>query len=84
MDTKLTLRLDKDVIEKIKIYASRENRSLSDLTEDLYKIYMVQASDKAEDEIDSPIAKKYKSIISGSSYDYDQSKYSYLAEKHIK
>ncbi|MFA7146686.1 MAG: DUF6364 family protein, partial [Candidatus Riflebacteria bacterium] len=37
MDTKLTLRLDKEVIERIKIYASKRQKSLSALTEELYK-----------------------------------------------
>ena len=84
MDTKLTLRLDKDIIEKIKIFASRENKSLSDLTEDLYKIYIVNASSEEENKIDSPIAKKYKSIINSNNFDYEHQKISYLSEKHIK
>ncbi|MCH8524654.1 MAG: DUF6364 family protein [Balneolales bacterium] len=33
MDTKLTLKLDKDVIEKAKVYASSQNRSLSGIVE---------------------------------------------------
>jgi hypothetical protein len=36
MDTKLTLTLEKEVIEKAKIYARERNRSLSDLVENYF------------------------------------------------
>ena len=84
MDAKLTLRLDKDIIEKIKIYAAKEHLSLSDLTENLYKSYLVNSAVSTQQGISSPIAKKYKSIISSSDFDYDDLKVSYLSEKHVK
>jgi hypothetical protein len=37
MKQKLTLNIDDKLIEEIKILAVREKRSLSDLTEDLYR-----------------------------------------------
>jgi hypothetical protein len=37
MKQKLTLNIDDNLIEEIKILAVREKRSLSDLTEDLYR-----------------------------------------------
>ena len=37
MDTKLTLTLEKEVIEKAKIYAKERNRSLSDLVENYFR-----------------------------------------------
>lgn len=37
MNTKLTLTIDKSVIEKAKIYAHNKNRSLSDLIENYLK-----------------------------------------------
>ena len=37
MDTKLTLTLEKEVIEKAKIYAKERKRSLSDLVENYFK-----------------------------------------------
>lgn len=37
MKQKLTLNIDDQLIEEIKILAVREKRSLSDLTEDLYR-----------------------------------------------
>ena len=37
MDTKLTLTLEKEVIEKAKIYAKERNRSLSGLVENYFR-----------------------------------------------
>ena len=37
MDTKLTLTLDKEVIERAKVFAKSKNRSLSDLVENYFK-----------------------------------------------
>ncbi len=37
MDTKLTLTVDKEVIEKAKIYAKTRKRSLSDLVENYFR-----------------------------------------------
>jgi hypothetical protein len=37
MDTKLTLTIDKDVIERAKLYAKDRKRSLSDLVENYFK-----------------------------------------------
>jgi Family of unknown function (DUF6364) len=37
MKQKLTLNIDDQLIEEIKVLAVREKRSLSDLTEDLYR-----------------------------------------------
>jgi len=40
MKTKLTLNVDDALIERIKIQAVREKRSLSELTESLYREYL--------------------------------------------
>ena len=37
MEQKLTLNIDDKLIEEVKVLAVRENRSLSNLTEDLYR-----------------------------------------------
>ena len=44
--TKLTLNVDDDLIEKIKIQAVKEHRSLSDLTEEFYREHLKQAKDR--------------------------------------
>lgn len=83
MDTKLTLRLDKEIIERIKIYASKQQKSLSALTEELYKAFLMKSNDNSESEILSPIAKKYKGIISSTDFDAETQKLSYLRGKHL-
>jgi len=67
MDTKLTLKPDKEV------------KSLSALTEELYK----NSSDDSESENLSPIAKKYKGIISNPDFGADAAKFTYLKDKHL-
>lgn len=83
MDTKLTLRLDKEIIERIKIYASKQQKSLSALTEELYKAFLMRSTGSSESEIRSPIAKKYKGIINSADFDADAQKLSYLRDKHL-
>ncbi|MDD3147077.1 MAG: DUF6364 family protein [Candidatus Riflebacteria bacterium] len=83
MDTKLTLRLDKEIIERIKIYASKQQKSLSTLTEELYKSFLMRSCGDSESEIRSAIAKKYKGIISSTDFDADTQKLSYLRDKHL-
>jgi DNA-directed RNA polymerase subunit L len=48
MNAKLTLTIDKNVIEKAKIYAKNENRSLSNLIESFLR--QVSNDEKIEDE----------------------------------
>ncbi len=83
MDTKLTLRLDKEIIERIKIYASKQQKSLSELTEELYKSFLLKSPENSESEIRSPIAKKYKGIISSTDFDAETQKLNYLRDKHL-
>lgn len=83
MDTKLTLRLDKEIIERLKIYASKQGKSLSELTEELYKSLLLRSPWNSESEIRSPIAKKYKGIINSTDFDAETQKLSYLRDKHL-
>jgi hypothetical protein len=83
MDTKLTLRLDGDVIERIKIYASKQQKSLSALTEELYKSFLLKTDESSDSDIRSPIARKYKGIISNTNFDADARKAHFLREKHL-
>ncbi len=63
MNTKLTLSLEKEVIEQAKIYAKGTGRSLSEMVENYFR-NLVSKSDKDnhEDEID-PKLKKLIGII---------------------
>ncbi len=82
MNTKLTLRMEKEIIAQIKMYAMEHDKSLSSLTETLYKSILTKENE--EDTELTPIAKKYKGIIKNDEVDTDIVKLSYLLEKHLK
>ena len=82
MNTKLTLRMKKEIIEQIKMYAMEHDKSVSSLTETLYKSILIKENE--EDAELTPIAKKYKGIIKNDDVDTDIVKLSYLLEKHLK
>lgn len=83
MNTKLTLRLDKEIIDQIKTYALRNHLSVSALTEDLYKQILIKKQTNA-DGIVSPIARKYKGILRKGESDVDSARYDYLKKKHVR
>lgn len=81
MDTKLTLKLDKEVIEKAKIYASKKNLSLSRMIESyLQSLTSKEFQDAFE------ISPFVKSISSGKSLpldiDYKKEYANHLEMKH--
>ncbi|MCK5094903.1 MAG: hypothetical protein KAR18_09265 [Spirochaetes bacterium] len=82
MNTKLTLRMEKEIIEQIKMYAMDHDKSVSSLTETLYKSIIIKENE--EDAELTPIAKKYKGIIKNDEVDTDIEKLNYLLEKHLK
>lgn len=81
MDTKLTLKLDKKVIEKAKKYASNKKTSLSRLVEAYFQSLTIE-DDVSEFEI-SPFI---KSIATGTEMpadlDYKKEYSDYLMEKY--
>lgn len=81
MDTKLTLKLNQEIIEKAKEYASRKKMSLSRIVE-AYLHSLTSENDKDEFEI-SPFV---KSIATGSKIPQDidyKTEYSeHLLKKH--
>lgn len=80
METKLTLRMDEEIIERVKLYAQAQQRSLSGLTEDLYKRLL------NEEELDegrlSATVKKYRGILRGREIDETEDRVAILAPKH--
>lgn len=56
MNAKLTLTIDKEVIEQAKRYAKSENRSLSNLIENLLKTVTADKEEPKYDEIHSDVA----------------------------
>jgi len=77
METKLTLKLDQ--IQSVKIYAARNNRSLSKLVEDYFRNLIMESNNNKKNI--SPLVQELSGIISekdieGLNYtDYLESKY---------
>ena len=61
MEAKLTLKLDKIAINSAKIYAEKNNKSLSKLVEDFFKNLAVESSQKEQY---PSLIKKLSGIIS--------------------
>jgi hypothetical protein len=81
MDTKLTLKLDQEVIEKAKLYVSEKKLSLSRLIENYLNSL---TSDQSSDELQ--ILPFVKSLSSGvkipADYDYKKDRGDYLDQKY--
>lgn len=79
MNTKLTLTLDKEVIEQAKKYASAKGRSLSEVVSNYFKF--ITESDDVPDLSLSPRTNKLKGILKvDSSFDYKK----ILDEERVK
>ncbi|MBU2553873.1 MAG: hypothetical protein KKF98_05385 [Bacteroidetes bacterium] len=84
MDAKLTLKLDKLVIEKAKEYASSNQRSLSRMIESYLKSLIEKEFSKVENDIEiSPFVKSMQTGVKfPTDIDYKQEYGDYLAEKY--
>jgi len=84
MDTKLTLKLDKEIIEKAKNYASSQKRSLSRLIESYLKSIIDTESVQSENDIEiSPFVKSMQTGVKLSAdLDYKKAYGDHLAEKY--
>jgi hypothetical protein len=84
MDTKLTIKLDKYVIDKAKNYASSHKKSLSRLIESYLQSLVIQ--DDSTDNEEIQISSFVKSMSSGISipadFDYKKEYSNYLIEKY--
>lgn len=80
MDTKLTLKLDQEVIEKAKFYAKKQRTSLSRLIEN----YLVEiTSEEPSDEEITPLVRSLSGIIDlPENTDPQQGYTDYLANKY--
>jgi hypothetical protein len=81
MDTKLTLKLNQEIIEKAKIYASEKKLSLSRLIENYLNSL---TSEKKNDEIQISEFVKSLSLKTNLSadFDYKKERYNHLEKKH--
>jgi hypothetical protein len=84
MDAKLTIKLDKYVIDRAKDYASSHKRSLSRLIESYLKSLVIQENSDENDEIQiSPFVKDISSGINiPADLDYKKEYSNYLTEKY--
>lgn len=62
MSTKLTLTLDKEVIEQAKKYAADKGKSLSEMVENYFK-YLTDSKAEEEKEQLSPRVKKLRGVL---------------------
>ncbi len=84
MTTKLTLTMDKSVIESAKKYARGQERSLSNLVENYLKSLIREKKSNEDDEELSPIVKSLMGSVKASKdFDYDEELYNALAEKYL-
>ena len=80
MDTKLTIKLDKNIIEKAKKYARRKNISLSKMIESY--LNTITRESKPDIEI-SPLVKSLSGVISlPDNFDFKTDYTEYLSEKY--
>jgi hypothetical protein len=79
MDTKLTLKLDENIIEKAKMFAKTKNTSLSKIIENyLQKITLDQEATKI-----TPVVKSLSGVIDlPKDYDHKKGYTDFLIEKY--
>ncbi|MFC2119405.1 DUF6364 family protein [Bacteroidota bacterium] len=80
MDTKLTLKLDKNIIEKAKIYAKNKNISLSRMIESYLKAI---TNDELMDNEVSPLVQSFIGIITiPDDFNYKEKYTDHLLDKY--
>jgi hypothetical protein len=80
MSTKLTLTIEKAILERAKVYAKNTGRSLSELIEN-YLTILTQEKDEAK--LSPKLKKIVGSITLPSNFDDDKELRSDLEEKHL-
>ena len=81
MNSKLTLTVEKTIIEKAKLYAKKTGRSLSELIEN-YLEYITQ--DCSDAEISPKLRKLIGSVQLPPDFDEEKELRSALEQKHLK
>ncbi len=79
MDSKLTLKLDKEIIEQAKSYAKEHQVSLSKLIENYLQFIVSKKSEAAEI---SPLVESLTGVIYMEKEDYKKDYSDFLAEKY--
>ncbi len=90
MEGKLTLSIDKKIIERAKIYAKKERRSISDIVENYLKLLTSDIRKNERSEVGeeharySPIAKLKGAFQLGDDRDYKEILSEELWKKYMK
>ena len=82
MTTKLTLTVEKNIIELAKVYANKKGRSLSDLIEAYLKT-LVQ-KDKNQDELSPTVKRLLGSVKAPKDFDYKKELENALSKKYSR
>jgi len=81
MEAKLTLKLDKDIIDEAKRYAHKKNISLSRMVERYFKALVTKKTDDKKKY--SPLVEELSGIISlDQDFDFKEDYSNYLTEKY--
>ena len=81
METKLTLRLEKDLIERAKVYSRKSGKSISRLVADYFTLLDTSGQTQAQSEL-TPLVSSLKGSLRGaivSEEDYHR----YLEDKYL-
>ncbi len=84
MNTKLTLTIDKEVIEQAKRYAKKENRSLSNLIENFLKHVTREEKKEKEHDLHPDILALRGSVKVSKDFNYKEELEKALREKYLK
>lgn len=79
MQTKLTLRLEEELIEQAKSYAAHSGKSISQIVSDYFKVITAPSAAPAQT---PPITKSLRGLLRNSELDEEDYK-KYLEEKHL-
>ncbi|HML57087.1 MAG TPA: DUF6364 family protein [Ferruginibacter sp.] len=82
MSTKLTLTVEKDVIERAKVYANKKGRSLSDLVENFLRSLVHKEADS--DELSPNVKKLLGSVKVPKNFDYKKELSEAINKKYSK
>jgi len=79
MQTKLTLRLDDELIEEAKSYAARTGKSVSQIVADYFKLLTVKRSKQASSV--APVTQSLRGLLRGAKIDEGDYR-KHLEKKH--
>jgi hypothetical protein len=82
MTTKLTLSLEKETIEKAKVYAKATGRSLSDLVEGYLEKLVQEEHDLNDDKPSASLQQLIGAVKVPPDYDFEAERFRYLSEKY--